>query len=208
MKSAPDDTMDDVLVCKTRPIKDKSVRGAVAAYRKQRQFQFVGGGRIGKALPPVDNFMVALGLQPDERLRARVQDIFAAAGAALLANSVRCERGYIYVFHDSGDPANIVKIGRTSRTPGQRLAEWERQLAPEPGKSLRLLSAYPTRANRIAERVVQELLRCQRVENRINPLDNRQLDEFYRIDNVLALALFVRETLRYVDNFCVQVAAY
>ena len=25
---------------------------------------------------------------------------------------------------------------------------------------------------------------------------------------VLALALFVRETLRYVDNFCVQVAAY
>jgi hypothetical protein len=200
--------MTDVVVCENQPIVDRRVLSAVRAYRASSAFAFVGRGvrDVTEPLPPVDNFLVCFGVRPDDRVRERVQSIFRDVASALAANEIRCERGFIYVFHDSGDPPNVLKIGRTRRTPTRRLAEWERQLAPEPGKSLRLLSAYATSANRVAERVIHELLRCQRIANRINPIDNNELDEFFTVDNLLALALFIRETLRYIDAFCADFA--
>lgn len=210
--------MADIVVCKPLPLSDATVKAAVQAARQTATFSFVktadDNSISDDSLPPVDVYTIAFGLQPHPLIAERVSKLFAREATSIVESALPeeprgekelpygDESGYIYVFHDIADPANVLKIGRTRQTPLERLAEWERELAPEAGKSLHLLAAYPTIANRFAERIVQELLRCHHIANRINPVTGRTLEEFYEIENLMALKLFLREMLRFVNEYC------
>ena len=210
---AHDNDDDDVMQCTDEPLSQAEENKVNRLRKTSPQFNFrraqhnAATGKqklasLNKQLSPVDVYIVCFKKTPDERIRARVVTYLRNVAQGIVRGEQQCEQGYIYVFHDIGDPNTVLKVGRTSRTPTKRLAEWEKQLAPEAGKSIVLLTAYATCANRIAERVIHELLRCSRVSNRINPLDNNELEEFFEIENVLALALFVRGTINYIDAYC------
>ena len=207
-------TQNDLNICQSRPLRDPRTIAAVRAHRRTNAFSFVRTPTTApyNPLPPVDVFAVAFGLAPDPRVAERVETLFTAEATRILQSVPAAEatsddqllddeRGFIYVFHDAADPPNVLKIGRTHRDPRKRVAEWERELAPEGGKSLRLLAAYPTVANEFSEHVVQEMLRCQRITNRLNPVSNLELDEFFIVENLLALKLFIRGSLLFIDRF-------
>lgn len=113
----------------------------------------------------------------------------------------RPEKGYIYVFHDLADDADIVKIGKTTQTPEERIKQWEAVLSPEPGRNIRILCAYPTSDASLAELVIHSVMFCERITNRINPQTSSQLVEFYRYHNLMALKKFIAKALIYVDQF-------
>lgn len=195
--------MTDLHQCRIEPVHNERQWRAIKVLRKTRPFVFVADPR--QTLPPpqqrpdpVSIYQVAFGEQVDRRVVENVRRLFKN-----VANSEQRDRpGYIYCFHDIGDPPTVLKVGRTSRKPEERLAEWENDLAPEPGRSIILLFAYPTSCNKLAERVVHELLRCRRIHNRFNPVTGDELIEFFTIDNALALSIFIRLTLGYIDSVC------
>lgn len=204
-------------VCRTRPIRGASTIAALRAYRMRPQFKFEKGKAEDdeEALPPIDVFVVSFGLEPDPRVNERVQTLFAREAGRIMSTELSFvddddnnssvygdAAGYLYALHVLSDPANITKIGRTRRDPRKRRSEWELELAPQEGQSVILLCAYPTVANEFAERVIHEVLRCQHVTNRINPLTNDELVEFFVIENLMALKLFLRESLRFIDRYC------
>lgn len=207
--------MADLGVCRVQPIGEQRKLAAIDAYRRTPAFSFVQqlSASNTEPLPPIDNYAVAFKLAPDPRVNQRVQQLFATESERIMASALPGETvdreqpygdapGYIYIFHDLADPARVLKIGRTARDPRRRMAEWERELAPDEGKSIYLLAAYPTLANEFAESVVHEVLRCHRIANRINPVTNDELEEFFTLDNLMATKLFVRESLRFIDRFC------
>lgn len=206
--------MADLGVCRILPITDPQKLAAINAHRNTPAFSFVQqlSSRSVEPLPPIDNYAIVFKLAPDPRINQRIQNLFTQESERIMASALPNEvvdreqpygdaDGYIYIFHDLADPANVLKIGRTVRRPQQRIAEWERELAPDEGKSVYLLAAYPTIANEFAETVLHEVLRCQRIANRINPVTNNELEEFFTIGNLLAAKLLVRQSLRFIDRF-------
>ncbi len=203
------------VTCQPVPIDNKNSLTALAITRStDSRFTLLPALRRNVRPPahPTLLYAVCFGAQLDPIIAKRLSNVFAEQFERMIALPALDESpaqarmridapGYIYCFHDIGDPPNVLKIGRTSRTPEQRLREWERELAPEPGKSLHLLFAYPTKHNQFAERVVHETLRCENVVNRLNPLTGDELEEFYTIENVMALSIFVRETIAFVDRW-------
>lgn len=158
--------------------------------------------RADEIISPVDVYMIITMTAPDPRVRQRIQRLFNEAAADIVNRRDQSEKsGWIYIFHDAADPPNVLKIGRTTTTPTERLGQWENQLSPEPGKNLTLIGAYQTIANRLAERVLQELLTCEHIEKRINPVDGRRLTEFYTLSNIMTTKLLVRNVLRSVNHF-------
>lgn len=207
--------MTDLSVCRVLPITEPQKLDAIDAYRTTPAFSFLQqlSTHSTEPLPPIDNYAVAFKLAPDARVNQRVQQLFAKETERIMESALPGETvdreqpygdaaGYIYIFHDLADPARVLKIGRTVRDPRQRMSEWERELAPDEGKSIYLLAAYATIANEFAEAVVHEVLRCHRIANRINPVTNDELEEFFTLDNLMAAKLFVRESLRFIDRFC------
>lgn len=209
---------NDINVCRARPFRDENTRAAVLAMRKSHAFSFVSGGTVTVPISPIDAYAVAFGVEPDARISERVQQLFTNEITRIIESKLPSEiepgdrelpygdaTGYIYILKDLGDTdANILKIGRTRQTPDQRLAQWRAELAPErDGRaSIVLISAFETIANRFAEHVVHEILSCHRIANRINPVTNHQLTEFFLIENVMAAMLFLREVARFINAFC------
>jgi hypothetical protein len=202
----------DLGICRAAPITEARTRSAILALRNSPRFQFVQPAdqirpadvmwRADEIMSPVDIYMILTMQVPDPRIRLRIDRLLNEAAAAILNRRDSSEAaGWIYIFHDIADPPDVLKIGRTTALPEQRLAEWEKELAPEPGRSLTLLSAYRTVANRLAERVLQELFTCEHIEKRVNPVTGRRLTEFYQIDNLMTTKLIVREVLRSVNSF-------
>lgn len=200
--------MMDALECRLVAIENREQLAAVNVLRQTDSFRFVplrGAPEPPAALPdPQTVFRVVFALELPRVINERVSMLFAREWRLAARGDRIDEPGLIYCFHVVGDPANVLKIGRTSRRPEQRRSEWERELAPGGGKSVRLLFAHETACNEFAEAVVHETLRCARIANRINPRTRKELTEFFRIGNVMAASVFVRETLRYVDSFCRQ----
>lgn len=223
--SEPAKQQDNLLATECRNVRIKPNSKAFAAVQSARatdpRFALLPSQRRRRRrrgapplLPahPTLTYSVCFGAQLDERIVLQLRKLFAEQFERIrsvpAADESRAERarrvdarGYIYCFHDIGDPVDVLKIGRTRRTPEQRLREWERELAPEPGKSLYLLFAYRTDHNQFAERVINLVLRCENLSKRINALTGDDLDEFYRINNMMALAVFVRETIAFVDRW-------
>ncbi len=196
----------DLAECRTEPIDEPQKAAAVRVLRRTDTFRFVplrGTPAPGRVLAdPTAIFEVTFNRRLPLIVKERVTLLFAREWRAAQRDERVDEPGFIYCFHDLADPANVLKIGRTSRRPEQRRAEWERELAPGTGKSVRLLFAYAADCNEFAESVVHEVLRCEHIANRINPLTRKELTEFFSISNVMAASIFVRETLRYVNRFC------
>lgn len=204
--------MTDYNQCQERLITALTLKRAIKMLRMAENFVFVSNP--SQTVPPPTKlsdpavvFQVAFNKQADARIVARVRQKFAAKKRELEGGGSGAEQesrdapGYIYCFHDIGDQPNVLKIGRTSRTPEERLAEWERELAPESGQSLIMLFAYHTDCNEFAEDIIHDLLSCRQIHNRINPNTGGELVEFFTIDNALALSIFIRETLRFINQF-------
>lgn len=120
----------------------------------------------------------------------------------LVARSRFDPPGVIYVFRDSSlRDRLVVKIGRTSRTARSRLVEWERELAPQEGEQLQLLFAVPARYHEFAEETIHRTLECERLDKFINRRSGRKLREFFRVEQFMALKLFVLLSVAYTDQF-------
>lgn len=203
----------DLGICRATPVTESRAHGAILALRKSARFQFVqttnptrpvdAMWRADEIVSPVDIYIIVTMKVPDPRIRLRIDRLFHEAAAAIRNRRDGSEAaGWIYIFHDIADPPDVLKIGRTTAaSPEERIAEWERELAPEPGRSLILLGAYQTVANRLAERVLQELFTCEHIEKRVNPVSGRRLTEFYQLGNLMTTKLIVREVLRSVNSF-------
>jgi len=110
--------------------------------------------------------------------------------------------GLIYVFRDSRDPdTRHMKIGRTVRSVRERLTEWERDLAPEGGAQVQELFAVSARYNEFTETVIHTVLTCERLSDVRNRRTGAELREFFRIDSLMALKLFIAHTAAYCDAF-------
>lgn len=107
--------------------------------------------------------------------------------------------GSIYAFWITGQPLDQIKIGRTTQKTEERIAEWERSLTPEPGDIVNELFAFETRYNELAERIIHTTLTCEKIGRLRHPRTGRELTEFFRIDNVLLLRLFIAMCVRYAD---------
>ena len=111
------------------------------------------------------------------------------------------EPGVIYCFWNTLDRPELKKIGRTRRRAEQRGREWEAELTPEEGQQIVILFSVPTRYNVFAERVVHRTLLCEHQGGRVNERTGRLLTEYYRVENVMALKLFVMLCIGYIDQW-------
>lgn len=180
---------------------------------------------------PIDAYGRLFLMQPDRRIIAMIEAIVRDEERAV-ARGKRSEAtggttdfpGFIYCFWNEDDDqaattrqivdANgrsttvtsskliIVKLGKTTRKPEQRIAEWESDLSPEPGTSIRLLFAFPTLFTSFAESLVHRTLYCEWLPKRVNIHNGRRLTEFFKIReaDLLALRLFVQLVLLYADR--------
>jgi len=193
--------------CVSVPVIDAQRLELIARERAKRQYQFVGPRTILGLRHPLANYEIAFARTPNPLVRERVARLFTSANQGIAEGFYGDTRGFIYVFRDLGDPDNIFKIGCTERKPHKRVAEWNRQLAQDVDSTLQnvvLLFAYAAFANSFTERVIQETLRCERIGNRLNPITGEELTEFFTIDNFLALKVFLRQTIAYIDDFVIN----
>lgn len=202
-------------VCWPRRIVNREQVNDVRALRKLAAFRIVTPTSVVER--PIDNlelpdiFRAVFGLELDGRVAASLSDLFATEMKSILRRKQRDSRGYIYCFRDMADPLDVVKIGRTVQKPEQRLAEWERTLSPPQSTDkgfLVLEFAYTTDFTVFAEAVVHQALMCWHIEGIVNPFTGSELVEFYRNTNILALSVFVRQTLAHVDAFCIAARDY
>lgn len=114
----------------------------------------------------------------------------------------RQSRGWIYVFRDVRNGPNEIKLGLTrQKTPEQRLAQWRRELGDGDGTALSMLFAVPTTEPVLAEAILHLLLWCRQLVGRINRLTDRQLVEFFYVEDVVSLRYLCRAVARHVDGF-------
>lgn len=191
----------DALACVPEP---SALRASVALLRRTREFRFVGGRRsratARKPTHPLTSYQIAFERKPDERVVASVRKMFRREERRAERGIFDDEPGYIYCFHDLADAADVLKIGRTHRTPDERLSEWATQLAPDSKeRAVVLLFAHKTSYNKLAERVIHEVLFCESMGKRLN-VDGNKMEEFFRLDNALAASIFVRQTIAYVER--------
>jgi hypothetical protein len=171
-------------------------------------------GRI--YLPPTDAYTVAFLKLADSGVIALVQQTFADERQAIengqrlpfvdketeepfVKNQQPDEPGFIYAFRNVLDRPDLIKIGRTRRTPRKRGSEWEHDLAPEEGQQIVMLFSAWTRYNKFAERVVKSTLLCEHQGKRVNERTGRLLTEFYNISNFMELKLFIMMIVGYVN---------
>lgn len=124
--------------------------------------------------------------------------------------------GYLYVFRDSRDDANVYKIGSTTRDPRRRIAEWRRQLSADNGdddnngggggdaQPVRMLFAQATPAVRTAESIVHTMFFCDWLPRRIDVRSGRRLLEYFRIFDVAALRLLLRGVATFLRARSIQ----
>ena len=189
-------------VCASQPVRDPQRLLQIEARRAMPDERFSGLRSGERLLNPTAQYEVSFGLTPDPLVRERVDKLFEGARLAIAEGRYNDTPGYIYVFHDNGDDDDVLKIGRTERRPNQRVAEWNRTLSTTDDAGERnvvMLFAYPTMANVFAERIVQETLRCEHLRGRLSVATGEELTEFFRIKNFLALKVFLRQTLAYID---------
>lgn len=106
--------------------------------------------------------------------------------------------GVIYVFWVRGQPINEVKIGRSINKAERRAADWSRVIAPT-GSKVKLLFSFQTRYNALAEQIIHATLAAEQIEKLKHPTTGRALTEFFRVDNILLLRLFILLCIRYSD---------
>ncbi len=216
-QSAPKDEQD-IGKCRTVPVQSRAVLLFLSAVRSLPQFRFISAtepinssnfdllkmARDSANWTPVDFYKVLFQLEPDVRVVGRVSRLLDEQRKGIVKGERQFHdtelSGYIYCFHYLADPGGVVKIGRTQRDPDVRRAEWERTLGAEPGTVLPLF-AYKTVANKFAELIIHAVFTCEHEVARINPNTHEELDEFFLIDNIMALKKCVARIVAYINRF-------
>lgn len=218
------------LRCVNRPLRDAARAATIqfraglarVVFRRGEAPPYVDARGALRFLAPTDAYATAFLRVADVPIQRAVAELFererraiaqgrrldlSADERARLPPDVRRRHnfdppGLIYVFRDSRDPdTRHMKIGRTRRTVRDRLTEWERELAPEGGAQVQELFAAATRYNEFAEAVIHTVLTCERLGDVRNRRTGAELREFFRIDSLMALKLFIAHTVAYCDAF-------
>lgn len=192
-----------VAACRSTPL-DEAARARVAGQRTA----LARAEAFGAPLPvvfPSDAYTIVFLAQPDAVVRRALATLLDDERRRIAAGRAADEPGVVYAFWIVGQPADEIKIGRSRHAPRHRAAEWERALAARESPAaagadiVRLLFAFDTRYNVLAERLVHTALACEHLPNLRHTRSGRTLTEFFRIDNVLALRLFIALCVRYAD---------
>jgi hypothetical protein len=182
--------------CRAISVTDEDIREQLERYREKLVRDAFWSTQPVRTLFPTTVWGALTLHEPDPRLVKLVERTFEDEKK----RSVRDVAGYIYVFRDRRDPSLVVKIGRTERRPRDRIVEWQRELDDRTRDQVLLLFSRPTRYNRLAESVIHKTLLCEWVPRRVDER-GRQLVEYFRIANILALkALLIYATV-YCDAF-------
>lgn len=192
--------------CRLRPLVDERERAAARADARRLAAELASPLGERAPLDPVRAFVALFGALPDESSIAAVRRAYvAAASSSSVRRRARYARdapGFVYVFRDAADAPHTYKIGRSRSAPEARLAEWRAELGLA-GATRRvvLLFAYATRRATLAERVVHALLVCWRLAPRVNPATHRTLTEYFRVERLDALKVFIDAATRHVSWF-------
>ena len=134
-------------------------------------------------LDPISAYIYLFRAVPDPYIEGSIERLYASRARK---GSHKLRAGYVYVFWARKDGPNIVKIGSTEHRPDRRVATWRRELGAT-FNDIVLLFAFQAHSALFSERVLHELLRCERVSNRINRRTQRRLVEYFHIVDVHAL---------------------
>lgn len=137
---------------------------------------------------------------PDPWIVGRVQALYTERATSY--PRPRLKTGWIYVFRDNRNNPGEIKLGLTrQKSPDHRLRQWRRELGDTDGTALSMLFAVPTLDPVLAEAVLHALLWCNQLTGRINRLTDRQLVEYFFIQDVASLRYLCRAVARHIDGF-------
>lgn len=196
-----------------KPVRSRPLPDALVEPLKRRRREIVRLELRGATLPllfPSDAYAIMFLRSVDPTLIGSIRTIIADRRRRLFD-----EPGVIYVFWVRGQPANQFKIGRSVNPAEQRVSDWGRSIGPrrrvrtndgartidgDGAAAVRLLYSFPTRFNALAETLVHTTLAFEQVAKLRHPTSGRELTEFFVVDNVLALRLFIALVVRFADR--------
>ncbi len=148
-------------------------------------------------LDPITAYIYLFRAVPDPYIQTSVERLYQQR---VCKGVQRIRSGFVYVFWVHNDGPNIVKIGSTEHTPERRVATWRRELGAS-FEDLSLLFAFETHSALFSEYVLHEVLRCERIVNRVNRRKDRRLTEYFLIKDVRALRKLCKLVVRHTNWF-------
>lgn len=146
--------------------------------------------RVAPAPDPFSSFAILFGEVVPLPIVRKVQTLYAT-----LQHSFR---GYLYCFRDTRDPANIYKVGKTTKQPAKRIAEWRRDLAAD-ATQLFLVAYAPCHNCTLGELTMFALLTLYR-KRRYNLLSYRELTEYVEVDSEQNLTTLLHAVAWHVNT--------
>lgn len=191
-----------IVACRSTPLVGKELEKARALAREIASKEL-----RGEQLPvmfPTDAYAVFFERRADSILDASIQTLLANMRQRVASGRLDDTPGVIYAFWITGEPTDHIKIGRSAQTPQQRMADWNRSIAGRGASSrqeqvVNQMHARRTRFNILAESLVHTTLTCEHLGQLRHPTTGSALTEFYRIQNIMALRLFMAVCARYAD---------
>ena len=188
--------MADGVIC-NRPLTDDEV-AALNGARIEWELNEYSVRAGHEPISPVNAYIRLFYAIPDSYIERSIRRLYKRRVAKL-----KNRPGYVYVCWDRRDDPSLVKIGSTEHTPDRRLTQWRRELGADAGE-LVLLFAFQARSALFSELVLHEVLRCERIVNRVNRRTGHRLTEYFRIHDVLALRALATLTVRHSNWFVQQ----
>lgn len=192
-----------IVACRSAPLAGQDLEKARALARDIARKEL-----RGEQLPvmfPTDAYAVFFERRADRILDASIQTLLANMRQRVANGRLDDGPGVIYAFWLTGEPTDHIKIGRSAQTPHQRMADWNRVFAGRrtSGSHTELvvnqMHARRTRYNMLAESIVHTTLTCEHLAQLRHPTSGAALTEFYRIQNLMTLRLFMAMCARYAD---------
>mgnify|MGYP001179542631 CR=1 FL=1 len=191
--------MQRVVVCKSTPL-DEFKRAQMRALFDQIVEKELNGEEL-PILFPSDSYSICFERRADPVLDKSVRSMLDNVRRRVAKRQYEDAPGVIYTFWISGQPTDQIKIGRSTQTPTQRIMEWNRVIATADDNTpvVNQMHACETKYNVLAESIIHTMLTCEQISHLRHPKTGNALTEFFRIDNLARLRIFIALVIRYTD---------
>lgn len=190
-----------VVQCQNTPLTPQQ-----AEWARNERIRIARLEQFGSPLPmlfPPDAYAIMFGMRADAAIQKSIQRLVQPNRQPVQRKTNKRFAdgpGIIYMFWLSGHARDFIKIGRSTQTAEERLAEWNRSLTREiGGRVVNQLFLFSTRYNILAESLIKTTLSCERLPNLRHERTGEALTEFFQIDNIMLARLFILLCVQYAD---------